>query len=208
MKPIFGRTAATTTLVIITAAPLAAQRATEATDAQLRAHCRQAAHALEIGQPAPHLAWAVDQMTACDESAGPALANHWLALREADRDALGQLTFSSRSVRDQRIFDAVLAVAGAADRAPLIRLSALQVLVSYTDPILSVSLEDLERPKDNESLGHILDFAPTDGAVPLAAGDPAAVMDLLRRLVQQEPNPEVKAAARYLLRGLEAHGVS
>ena len=208
MKPIFGRTVATVALTVITAAPLAAQRATEANDAQLRARCRLAAQVLETGHPGPKYGWAVDEIMVCDESAGPALARHWSSLHDVDREALGHLTFSSRSVRDQRIFDAVLAVAGAPDRAPLIRLSALRVLVSYTDPVLDVSLDDLEHPKDNEVLGHIVDFAPTDGTVPLAAGDPSAVMDLLRRLGQQEPNPEVAAAARYVLRGLEAHGVS
>lgn len=208
MKPILRRAAASAALGIITAAPLAAQRATEATDAQLRARCRQAAQVLETGHPEPHLAWAVDQIMACDESAGPALASRWSSLREADRDALGQLTFSSRSVRDQRIFDAVLAVAGAPDRAPLIRLSAMRVLLSYTDPKLDVPLPHLEAPKDNESLWSVADFSPTDGAEPLAAGDSSAFMDLLRRLVEQDSNPEVAAAARYLLRGLEAHGVS
>lgn len=56
-------------------------------------------------------------------------------------------------MRDQRIFDAVLAVADAPDGAPLIRLSALRVLVNYTNPVVDVSLDDLEHPKDNESCG-------------------------------------------------------
>jgi hypothetical protein len=194
--------------MLMATVPLAAQQATEATDVRLRARCRTAAQVLETGHPAPKLAWAISQIRVCDESAGPALASRWLALREADRDALGELTFTSRSVRDQRIFDAVLAVAGAPDRAPLIRLSALRVLLSYTDPDLDVSLRDLEAPQDDQLLGGILDFVPTDGAVPLAAGDPAAVMELLRRLVQQEPSSEAGTAARHLLRGLEARGVS
>lgn len=208
MRLVRERAATAAGLAIITAAPLAAQRATEATDAQLRARCRQAAQVLETGHPEPHLTWAVDQITACNESAGPALASRWSSLRDVDRDALGQLTFSSRSVRDQRIFDAVLAVAGAPDRAPLIRLSALRVLLSYTDPKLDVPLPHLEAPKDNESLWSVADFSPMDGAEPLAAGDPSAFIDLLRRLVAQDSNPEVAAAARYLLRGLEARGMS
>ena len=200
--------AATAALAMASAAPLAAQRSTEANDAKLRANCRLAAQVLETGHPSTHYEWAVNEIRRCEQIAGPALAAHWSALREADRADLKQLMFSSSSMRDQRIFDAVLSVAGSRDVAPIIRLAALSVLVSYADPVLDVSLERLEKPKENELLGHVTHFAPSEGAVPLAAGDLPALMSLLRTLAEQEPDPQVAAAARYLLRGFEARGVA
>ncbi|HEX6535792.1 MAG TPA: hypothetical protein VF041_14435 [Gemmatimonadaceae bacterium] len=184
--------------------PLAAQRATEATDAHLREECRLATQALTTGRPHPRYSWALDQIRVCDQSAGPALASRWRALREADRTELGHLSFTSRSVRDQRIFDAALAVAGARGTAPLIRLAALGVLASHVDPTVYVSLEKLEHPKANQLLPAVLDFAPRDGAVPLAESDKATFLTFLRGLVEHEPDPQVATAARYLLRGFMA----
>jgi hypothetical protein len=183
--------------------PLAAQRATEAQDARLRASCRLAAQAIATGRLHPHYSWAVDQIRSCEQSAGAVLAGRWAALREADRQELLHLGFSSRSVRDQRIFDAVLRVAGSREAAPLVRLTALRVLISYTDPAQDVLLEDLESPKDNRTLARVTHFAPSDGAVPLAAGNRATFLALLRELGEREPDPQVAAAARYILRNLD-----
>jgi hypothetical protein len=194
-------------LAALSAAPLAGQRATEADSAQLRAYCQSAAKALAAGRSDPNYDWAVDQIMSCDRSAGPALATRWLSLREADRTELGHLIFSSTSVRDQRIFDAVLRVAGSRDTAPLIRLAALSVLASYTDPRVAAWPETLEHPDTSATLPLVLDFFPDSGAVPLAAGDPAAFMTLLRPLGESDPDPEVASAARYLRREFDSRGL-
>lgn len=207
MRSTIRRVLAAAILAAFTAPRLAAQRATEADSAQLRAYCRLAAQALEAGRPDPHYEWAVDQIMSCDQSAGAALASRWLALRDADRTELGHLVFSSRSMRDQRIFDAVLRVAGSPNVAPLIRLAALSVLASYADRNVYVALSGLEHPSNDAVLPGELDFFPENGAVQLVESDPATFMTLLRTLARSEPDSEVGAAAKYLLRGFETAGL-
>ena len=51
---------------ILSATSLSAQRATEANDAQLRAHCRLAAQVLETGHPSTHYGWAISQIRRCE----------------------------------------------------------------------------------------------------------------------------------------------
>ena len=207
MNATIGRTLEALLFALLAAPPLAAQRATEADSAELHASCRLAARALATGRPSPHYDWALDQIRSCDQSAGPALATRWLALRETDRPELVRLIFTSQSIRDQRIFDAVLRVASSHDVAPLIRLAALNVLVSYTDPRVDVPLGTLEHPDAGAALPLVSDFFPDAGAVPLVASDPATFMTLLRRLAQSDPAPTVAAAAGYLWRGFEARGL-
>jgi hypothetical protein len=199
--PMLRITAGAAALALLSVAPLAAQHAQEAEDAQLRAHCHLAAQALETGHPHPHYDWAIDQIRRCDQSAGPALARRWTSLRDADRTELDRLAFSSMSLRDQRIFDAAVGVASSREAAPLVRLAALRVLTSYAKRSVDVPLRRLEQPKDDEALPRVVDFAPTVGAVPPRPDNPDVLISLLRQLVQQEADPQVAAAARYLLRG-------
>lgn len=56
---------------MVSAAPLSAQRSTEANDAKLRANCRLAARTLETGHPSTHYEWAVNEIRRCEQSASP-----------------------------------------------------------------------------------------------------------------------------------------
>lgn len=180
-----------------------AQGQREAEDAHLRERCRFAAQILTTGEPRAHYDWAVAKIRACDESAGPALAARWSRLdATTSRAALEELAFTSRSIRDQRLMDALVSVATSSSQPVSVRLEAISVLASYVNPRVYVSLKWLEEPPTNSSLPLVNDFEPSDGSVPLAAGTRETVLASLGQIASAEGDSVVGRASAALRAGL------
>lgn len=179
------------------------QQPRERDDVHLRDNCRLAAQVLTTGHPDPHYAWARDIISACDESGGPALAAVWQSATD-DPQELGRLVYVTTRLRDQRILDALLAIARDRTRPAAIRLSTLQVLISYFAPGAYVSIVSLEHPPFGSPLGWETEFAPTEGAVPLASSARDEILSLTTELARSDQDSTVRDAARFVTEGLEA----
>ncbi|HEU5175032.1 MAG TPA: hypothetical protein VFT96_09780 [Gemmatimonadaceae bacterium] len=192
------------TMLPETAAAQRERRDTEKDDVHLRNNCRLAAQVLETGYPPPHRGWALDQILACEQTGGTALATVW-RVAPVDRSALARLMYASRAMRDERVFAATAEVAEDPARPTLVRLAAMNVLTSFADSVLMARLEVLENPPPFYVLGRVLDFPITPGAEPLTGDTPERVMTLFSALATRDRDPVVVAAARYLHKGLLLH---
>jgi hypothetical protein len=178
-----------------------AQEPAERDDVHLRNDCRLAAQVLATGQPAPHYPWALGFISRCDDSGPAALAALWTGLSETDGPALESIAFHTSRLRDQRILEVVLRVARDGGRPARTRLAALQVLASYFDTAY-VTLETLEAPPPVAVLTRLIDFVPSDGSQPLAAGAPQTIRAELETLGQADPDPVIQRAAQFVARAL------
>lgn len=184
-----------------TAAAQRERRGTEKDDVHLRNNCRLAAQVLETGYPPPHRRWALDQILACEQTGGTALATVW-RVAPVDRSALARLMYVSRAMRDRRVFDATVVAALDQARPTLVRLAAISVLTSFADSVVQPRLDVLENPPPHYVLDTRLDFPVTLGAEPLAADTPHRVLKLLAGLAAEDRDPTVQRAARHVHKGL------
>ncbi|NUO64837.1 MAG: hypothetical protein HOQ11_06630 [Gemmatimonadaceae bacterium] len=180
-----------------------AQESATADSARLRERCQFASRALASGHPDPHRQWALNFIRLCPGDAGPVLAAQWEGGNAASPSPaeLNDLVFSSQKIRDQRVFDAAAAVARSVSTPSSLRFGALQVLASYADSTVAVSLDDLEHPNTAASLRVSTDVFPTAGAVPLATDVRARALAIFASLAANEPDAGIRAAAQYLSRG-------
>ncbi len=185
--------------------PCLGQGVQERQDVHLRNDCRLARQILEEGHPHPHRDWALNMIGSCDESGGEVIPSLWQDAPQ-DLDELEQLVWSSARLRDQRIMDAVMAVANDRSRAVAVRLSALRVLAYYYSPRVYVTLDMLEAPESSEqplpSLGSTFDFEPREGTAPLSAGTPEHILEFLCHLSATAEDPAVQGAAGHLVEQL------
>ena len=177
---------------------LAAQGATEASDALLKADCRLAAQTLATGRPAPHWDWAIGAISRCDESAGPGLAKAW-SIATVDSATLSEMVRTSRDVQDGRLFEALVAVASDPAAGWWRRASALRVLAAYVAPQLMFTPDHLRpsptAPGSVRILGHVTLF---QGTTPMPADSKARTRALFLRLVESDPDSGIRSAASFL----------
>jgi hypothetical protein len=170
-------------------APLAAAQ-------QRRFSCAEAAR-LVIG---PELAdtqahWAFSEIVGCPD--GPAA----IATRWRTTDDLHHLRTWNYMIRDQRIAEAVLAVARDASRPTDLRLMALETLIGYFDSSATIRLEELRNPRRFPSLASVTHPTTRVGTQPPAQDLPDRVYALSRDLTA-DPNPAVARAAKAVWQAL------
>jgi hypothetical protein len=171
---------------------------------QHRNNCRLAAQVMLTGDPAPKRAWADSYFPACGVYETPALLALW-DRAGGDEAAINQLVHVSGTLRDQRLFDALTALASDADRAPASRVGALAVLARYVRPSAAHNLATLRLPADSAARLRATVIASTPhahqdvGDVPLASAAVDRVPTLLSSL---EASPTEDAWVRYAARVL------
>ena len=175
------------------------RRLPEREDPVLRADCRLAAQAIETGRPSPHWGWAMETISACDETAGDALAKLWRSV-PTDSIVLMRLLRSAREIKDQRVYVAATTVARDASAAWWPRATALRLLAAYVDPGLRFHTEDLRPGPDSAGLviRTVSHWVQNDGSQPLAAGAIPEIQALLAELAASDPNPDVRYTAQHL----------
>ncbi|HLA89901.1 MAG TPA: hypothetical protein VJL28_05695 [Gemmatimonadaceae bacterium] len=182
---------------LIAASAAHGQAVRERESVQLRNDCRLASQTLENGHPAPKSDWALQVIRDCEESAGAALQRVWAA-PPADSAALEPLVEASGAMRDQRIYEAVAAVARNAGAAQVVRLSALRVLAAYLDPRKVVDLDDLRPSRDSGAVAWADHAHQLTGSQPLDGAAPARIHALFADLAASDPDPVVRYAGRWL----------
>jgi hypothetical protein len=124
----------------------------------------------------------------CEESGPPALAERWR--RVTTGEELAELRFWTRRLHDRRLLDAVLSVAADGARERSVRLSALQVLVSYVDPAWTATLADLDDHVREPVLPGVADAqTPILGVVPAGADAGEQIVAMLRRVAALDGDP-------------------
>jgi hypothetical protein len=188
--------------VLCAAAPMRAQGAPPANEAQKRNDCRLADQVVRTGHPAPHREWAYTMLLGCEETEPAAIAAMWTGARHPVGDEFQFLIRATRRVRDRRVYSALRSV-GESDANDLdTRLHALGLLIVYVKPIaLILHPSDLRSPPDAPSpLGRIV----THTDVVLGSEPVGDVREELRayylELKESDPDAVIRNAARILLR--------
>jgi hypothetical protein len=172
---------------------VAAQQTREQVDSAFATSCRRAAEAMTTPRTAP--GWARGNIVQCTESGPGAIAAVWTLVTADDDTLLSELRHWSQRLRDERIFDAALATAADVSRDQVVRFVALQVLLSYVDPHLVVTLGDLEggdgvpldlddarRGTGGPPISSAVDVTVRTGSMPPGAEAAERVVSALREL--------------------------
>ena len=180
------------------ARPLHAQRASEATDATLRADCRLATQAIEAGHPSPKWSWALETLLACEQSAGAAMAIAWRSAPD-DSVALTGLVRLSQAVRDGRIFEATLVVASNPANGWWRRAAAMRVLGAYVDPGVLFKFDDL-RPRADSSLRYASAQHSEQrlGSTPVPPTATTQILALLSQAATMDPDSAIRFTADHM----------
>lgn len=189
-------------ILLCTVAPLGAQAASPAKEAQGRNDCRLAAQVVTTGQPAPHREWAYTVIQGCEDAGPASIAALWTGSRRLVQEELPLLVRATRGMRDARIYAALRAFAETPSTDSDARLHALALLIVYANPVaLIFDPSDLRSPPDAPTpLGSVVTHStPVLGSEPV--GD---VREDLRAyytgLRESDPDPVIRNAARILVK--------
>lgn len=177
------------TLLAITGAPVGAQNDRTA-EVHHRNQCRLAAQVVETGEPSPRREWARTYITTCAEEGPRILARAWRTT-PADTARLGDLVNASGRLRDERLYDAMQAVASDRSRPDVVRVAAMLALSRYVDPHSAVWFSDLRIPEDSVRRIPLVTGWQThgghlEGTRPLNRSVANPVLQLLDEIAQQQ----------------------
>jgi hypothetical protein len=130
-----------------------------------------------------------------------AVAAAWRRVGDAPAE-LDEVRNQSFQIRDARIAEAALATARDAGRPTDVRLAALQALVSYVDPSLTVEMDQLRHPPPGGGLARFIHTVGVAGSQAPSADLPARIGGTIRILGENDPDVVVREAARFLTREL------
>jgi hypothetical protein len=134
-----------------------------------------------------------------------AVAAAWRRVSDAPAE-LTEVRSQSFQLRDARIADAALATARDAGRPTDVRLAALQALMSYVEPSLTVQMDQLRHPTPTAVLARSIHTRKVVGSQAPSADLPARIGGTIRILGENDPDVVVREAARFLTRELvEVH---
>jgi hypothetical protein len=149
------------------------------------------------------LLWATAGARVWAQQGEAATAAEWARVGDSPAE-LAQLHGKSLQRRDARIAEAALTAATDVSRPTGVRLAALQTLVSYLDPSLTVEMNVLRHPTRGSALAEVAAPAPPVGAEPPSADLPRRIGKAIQRLGANDPDVTVRDAARFLKRELVA----
>lgn len=193
-------------LLLTSALTLSAQKLpSEASDEKLRADCRLAAQSIVTGRPEPLFDWAMQFITRCEVSAGEALGTVWRH-PPADSTSLQELYIASSGLRDQRILDALMAVAADPTIAWYPRATAIRVMAAYVQPAMALIPDEI-RPRADSLVryGMADHWVQREGSDPLMPGSHARIQQLLLRLASEDPDPALRHTAGFVERRLRRY---
>jgi len=177
----------------------AAQMPKESDDVHVRDDCRLAVQVLTKGHPAPKSDWALGIIFTCDQSGGAALQQLW-ATPPTDSAALDELMWASASLVDQRVYLGVRSAATNVGVPRAARIAALRVLASFIEPAKIHFPPALLLPSSDPNIAVASDHDPLQliGSQPLDAAAKEGIATVFATLMQGDPDPHVRFAARRL----------
>lgn len=130
------------------------------------------------------------------------LASAWRGA-PADTASLSDLYRRSREVRDQRVLDAVMAVAQDPAAGWWRRATAMRVMAAYVRPSLSFCPDHIRIRGDSASrLVHAGHWVQREGSVPLGESWAVGVRMVLQRLAAADADSEVRHTAGFIAESL------
>ena len=143
-----------------------------------------------------------DVLAECRESGPQALADVWSRSNFLSATDVASLMRASLSLRDGRLYRALLTVVGNPRKSTALRLSALQVLASYYSGELTASQRWLTAARVGEDIPRTTLHFDSLTAVPLPASRLSEVATLLARLALEDPDSTFRQAALRLAQGI------
>jgi hypothetical protein len=171
---------------------------TERSDTLVQARCAAIRSILDAGTSPKDVARAQLGLGPCEMTGGPYIAREWSNAATGVGD-LANLKMTSRFVRDDRIMEAMVAVAGSPTFPTKIRIAALDVLVGYAKPW--VALDPLSPDTLQRWFASTYHLGGREGSRALPASVAAAVAQLLETLAARDADPIVRARAKRLSYG-------
>lgn len=181
---------------------LFAQLPKESEDASLRSDCRSAAKTLTSGSATPTTKRALEIISRCDQTGGPALQAMW-SKPATDSIALEQLVAASSRLLDQRVYDGVIARARDTSAPRAVRFAAMRVLAAFISKTTLIDPDDLAKPSADTTIVRLFSTVSHGifqrvGSMPLSANKPGDIRALFASLARTDPDPIVRSGSRYL----------
>ncbi|MCC7131532.1 MAG: hypothetical protein IT352_02750, partial [Gemmatimonadales bacterium] len=175
----------------------------EATDSVLAAACRADAQIVNTQSPDSLVSGALLRLAYCDVSGPPAVAKFWSV--NADSTKWSVVLQVTPYLRDKRILDTVLAIAGRTSASVGLRRLALVGLVGLFQPGRSVPWDVALDPALDSLGGTFASSAvitPLTGAVAYPSGYRATIATLVKDVSLGESNTQLQSLASYIRRRL------
>lgn len=177
-----------------------ASRATEA-------HCQELAAKLVNSAATEYRSSLINLQSCQTEYVTEVLLQQW-SNPPADKAAVRQLGVVTGRYGDQRLFDATEQAALNTSFSREQRVSAFRALVAYFNPKTVVEFRRLNETGLSASryvlIGSVDHPARENGRQPLRSDSRRQVIDLLKRLSQDDPDPVIRTISRYLSSELAA----
>lgn len=193
----------------------------ERTDESFAKECQARAQSLLKGPSDPSYQrsrWLIDR---CTETGPAALSARWQQISGDDREDLGIIVASTRSLRDQRLLESMIRIATDGSRPTIVRLGSLQVLLNYIDPSYDVQLDALlsaetycngplsptdakvQREAKCGGIAYLGHDTSGEGTRRFAANSTSTIRRTFRTLAEGDSNSNVRYAAKLLSDGVD-----
>ena len=162
--------------------------------------CRTAVAEFRVHPQNPNAIWSVSR---CPSSGPAELAVLWGQPGVASGVTRRTVVDASGSLRDSRMFSAILGVARGSDRPVADRLAALQVLMRYYDARYAPSVENLTVTAIGSPITRVVGGPPPlNGASPLPSTTRQQIADVLAQLSAADRDSTMRVAALRLRQAL------
>jgi len=168
--------------------------------------CRRAATSLHGRPAAGDYSNAVSELPSCATAGAQGLRAQWQQPPSdtAAQRVLGEVT---PRLRDRQVFDAVLAAFRDPGRSRTVRLAALEALMGYYQPGLSVKYVEPVQAVNHGS-AYVMagwgDKTTTSGATPLSTDTRGEILAALDQVGNQDPDERLRLISTYIRTRLTA----
>ena len=183
-------------LIMLTASCAAAQ----SSEGGVALTCEQAVSVSRGQDRTTSRAQGIGTLGRCPTEFGEVVPQLW---RQSDlsADAMGQLKWTSRGIRDRRVFEALVETTNNPGVSTSKRLSALAVLVTYVDPSSGADERNMLTGRFGDPLPSVNHANARDGEQPTGQAEVAQIINLIVSLAESGSPQEMQRAGQYLRAG-------
>jgi hypothetical protein len=119
-------------------------------------------------------------------------------------DEATQLRWTTRGIRDRRVFEALMDAVQDPSKAVDVRLAALAILTTYVEKSFALTQNDLQRARPGDLMPRMTRSTPHDGEQPTGQAEMGRAIELFADLAENGNPQELQHAGQYLRQGLVA----
>lgn len=184
-------------LFVTTASCAAAQ----ATDSTTTLSCEQANGVARGQDQSVPRGQGIAVLGRCPHQFGEVVPDLWRDRTLSLRDVT-QLRWTTREIRDRRVFDALVDAAQDPSKAIDLRLDALAILATYVEGSFGLSGNDLRHARPGDLLPRMNHSTPQNGEQPTGETEVARAVGVFVNLAENGTPQEIRNAGQYLRQGL------